>query len=673
MPTIKTGIRFSKKQPLSEQELRQLHAYWRAANYLTACQLYLMDNPLLERPLVKSDLKQTIVGHWGTCPGQNFIYTHLDRVIKRNDLDMIYLSGPGHGGNAMVAQDWLDGSYTEVYPNITRDKEGMQKLFKRFSFPGGIPSHVAPETPGSIHEGGELGYSLAHAFGAVADNPDLIAACVVGDGEAETGPLATSWHGNKFVNPITDGAVLPILHLNGFKIANPTIFSRMSHEEVECFFRGCGWEPYFVEGDDPMVMHQQMAAALDRAIREIKRMQREARKTGEAKRPRWPMIVLRTPKGWTGPKEVDGLPVENCWRAHQVPISMGTDTDRHLAQLEAWLRSYKPEELFNPDGTPVELIASFPPTGRRRMGANPHANGGLLLRDLRTPDFRDYAVDVKAPGAVEAQDMYVLGTYVRDVMKLNMESRNFRIFAPDETASNRLQAVFEVTGRRFLDQQIPGIDDHLDPDGRVMDSMLSEHFCEGFLEGYLLTGRHGFFDSYEAFIRIVEDVQRAAVAAGYRLAELYSGLQRLAAGSQRLYPSGPRLFGSRGQQEGRRGADVSAAGCQLPAVLLRPLHPQPKLRQCHCGQQAPPAPVADHGAGGEALHPGYRHLELGLQRSGAGAGCGHGLLRRYAYAGDAGRREHPASGAAGAEDPCGERGGSDEAAAPHRAPPRPDG
>ena len=312
MPTIKTGIRFSKKQPLSEQELRQLHAYWRAANYLTACQLYLMDNPLLERPLVKSDLKQTIVGHWGTCPGQNFIYTHLDRVIKRNDLDMIYLSGPGHGGNAMVAQDWLDGSYTEVYPNITRDKEGMQKLFKRFSFPGGIPSHVAPETPGSIHEGGELGYSLAHAFGAVADNPDLIAACVVGDGEAETGPLATSWHGNKFVNPITDGAVLPILHLNGFKIANPTIFSRMSHEEVECFFRGCGWEPYFVEGDDPMVMHQQMAAALDRAIREIKRIQREARKTGEAKRPRWPMIVLRTPKGWTGPKEVDGLPVEDC-------------------------------------------------------------------------------------------------------------------------------------------------------------------------------------------------------------------------------------------------------------------------------------------------------------------------------------------------------------------------
>ena len=506
MPTQKSTARLSKKPPLSPEELKQIDAYWRAANYLTACQLYLLDNPLLERPLCESDLKQTIVGHWGTCPGQNFIYTHLDRVIKRDDLDMIYLSGPGHGGNAMVAQDWLDGSYTEVYPNITRDKEGMQKLFKRFSFPGGIPSHVAPETPGSIHEGGELGYSLSHAFGAVADNPDLIAACVVGDGEAETGPLATSWHGNKFMNPITDGAVLPILHLNGFKIANPTIFSRMSHEEVECFFRGCGWEPRFVEGDEPETMHQQMAAAVDWAIREIKRIQRTARESGKASRPRWPMLVLRTPKGWTGPKEVDGNAIEGSWRAHQVPISMGADESKHLPLLEQWLRSYKPEELFNEDGTPVELIASFPPKGEHRMGANPHANGGLLLRDLRTPDFRDYAVDIPAPGEVEAQDMYVLGTYVRDVMKLNMESRNFRIFAPDETASNRLQAVFDVTGRRFLDKQIDGIDEHLDPDGRVMDSMLSEHFCEGFLEGYLLTGRHGFFDSYEAFIRIVDSM-----------------------------------------------------------------------------------------------------------------------------------------------------------------------
>ena len=374
------SARVSKKPPLTPAQLKQIDAYWRASNYLTACQLYLLDNPLLERPLTAADLKQTIVGHWGTCPGQNFIYTHLDRVIKRDDLDMIYLSGPGHGGNAMVAQDWLDGSYTEVYPNITRDKDGMKKLFKRFSFPGGIPSHVAPETPGSIHEGGELGYSLAHAFGAVADNPSLIAACVVGDGEAETGPLATSWHGNKFMNPITDGAVLPILHLNGFKIANPTIFSRMSHEEVESFFRGCGWEPRFVEGSEPAEMHQKMAATVDWAIREIKRIQEYARTSGDASRPRWPMIVLRTPKGWTGPKEVDGHVLEGSWRAHQVPISMGPDTEKHLPELEEWLRSYKPEELFDEDGRPVELIRSFPPKGSRRMGANPHANGGLLLR-----------------------------------------------------------------------------------------------------------------------------------------------------------------------------------------------------------------------------------------------------------------------------------------------------
>ena len=417
-------------------------------------------------------------------------------------------TGPGHGGNAMVAQDWLDGTYTEVYPNITQDEDGMRKLFKQFSFPGGVPSHVAPETPGSINEGGELGYSLAHAFGAVADNPDLIAACVVGDGEAETGPLATSWHSNKFLNPITDGAVLPILHLNGFKIANPTIFSRISHEEVEQFFRGCGWEPRFVEGSEPEKMHQQMAATLDWAIREIKRIQQHARTTGDTTRPRWPMIVFRSPKGWTGPKEVDGNPVEDCFRAHQVPISMGPDTEKHLPILEQWLRSYHPEELFDEEGRPVDLLRSFAPKGDRRMGANPHANGGLLLRDLRTPDFRDYGVEVPAPGEVEAQDMLVLGGYVRDVMKLNLESRNFRIFAPDETASNRLHPVFEVTGRRFLGERYENEDpdEHLDPDGRVMDSMLSEHMCEGWLEGYLLTGRHGFFNSYEAFIRIVDSM-----------------------------------------------------------------------------------------------------------------------------------------------------------------------
>ena len=504
----KTNTRLSKKPPLTPAQLKQVDAWWRASNYLSACQLYLLDNPLLKRPLAASDLKQTIVGHWGTVPGQNFIYTHLNRVIQKDDLDMIYLSGPGHGGNAMVAQDWLDGTYTEVYPNITQDEDGMRKLFKQFSFPGGVLSHVAPETPGSINEGGELGYSLAHAFGAVADNPDLIAACVVGDGEAETGPLATSWHSNKFLNPITDGAVLPILHLNGFKIANPTIFSRISHEEVEQFFRGCGWEPRFVEGSEPEKMHQQMAATLDWAIREIKRIQQHARTTGDTTRPRWPMIVFRSPKGWTGPKEVDGNPVEDCFRAHQVPISMGPDTEKHLPILEQWLRSYHPEELFDEEGRPVDLLRSFAPKGDRRMGANPHANGGLLLRDLRTPDFRDYGVEVPAPGEVEAQDMLVLGGYVRDVMKLNLESRNFRIFAPDETASNRLHPVFEVTGRRFLGERYENEDpdEHLDPDGRVMDSMLSEHMCEGWLEGYLLTGRHGFFNSYEAFIRIVDSM-----------------------------------------------------------------------------------------------------------------------------------------------------------------------
>lgn len=495
-----------KKSYLPQKELEQIDAYWRAANYLTACQLYLLDNPLLERPLKDSDIKKKIVGHWGTCPGQNFIYTHLNRVIKKNDLDMIYLSGPGHGGNAMVAQDWLDGSYTEVYPNITRDKEGMQKLFKQFSFPGGIPSHVAPETPGSIHEGGELGYSLAHAFGAVLDNPDMIAACVVGDGEAETGPLATGWHGNKFLNPITDGTVLPILHLNGFKIANPTIFARMSHSEVESFFKGTGWTPRFVEGSDPVDMHNQMAAALDWAIREIKKIRRNARTNNDPSRPKWPMIVLRTPKGWTAPKIVDGEVLEGSWRAHQVPIMLDQDRGGHIRVLEDWLRSYRPEELFDKNGEPVELIKSFPPEGNRRMGANPHANGGLLLRDLRTPDFRDFALEVPAPGAVEAQDMTELGNYVKELMALNMDSRNFRIWGPDESASNRLQAVFDVTGRRFLDPQVEGVDDHLDPDGRVMDSMLSEHMCEGMLEGYLLTGRHGFFNSYEAFIRIVDSM-----------------------------------------------------------------------------------------------------------------------------------------------------------------------
>ena len=491
---------------INDEMLNKMDAYWRAANYLAAGQLYLLDNPLLKEPLKPEHIKKKIVGHWGTVPGQTFVYTHLNRIINQYDLDMIYLSGPGHGGNGMVSMDYLDGSYSEVYPNISQDKEGLQRLFKQFSFPGGIASHVAPETPGSINEGGELGYSLSHAFGAVMDNPDLIAACVVGDGEAETGPLATAWHSNKFLNPKTDGAVLPILHLNGFKIANPTVFSRISHEEAEMFFKGCGWEPRFVEGDDPMVMHQKMAAALDWAVREIQRIQESARSTGDVTRPRWPMIVFRSPKGWTGPKEVDGKPLEGCWRAHQVPIAVHDGAPGRVQELEQWLKSYRPEELFDENGTLIPELQALAPKGNRRMGANPHANGGLLLRDLRTPDFRDYAVDVPQPGAVEAQDMTVMGTYVRDVMELNMESRNFRVFGPDETASNRLSPVFEVTGRRWEDPIDEHLDENLDRDGRVMDSMLSEHLCQGWLEGYLLTGRHGFFNSYEAFIRIVDSM-----------------------------------------------------------------------------------------------------------------------------------------------------------------------
>ena len=498
--------RMSRRGPLTPDQLKKIDAYWRAANYLTAGQLYLLDDPLLKEPLTMDHIKKKIVGHWGTCPGQNFIYTHLNRVINKYDLDMIYLSGPGHGGNAMVAQTYLEGTYSEVYPNITRDEEGMKKLFKQFSFPGGIPSHCAPETPGSINEGGELGYSLAHAFGAVMDNPGLIAACVVGDGEAETGPLAAAWHSNKFLNPITDGAVLPILHLNGFKIGNPTIFSRISREEAEMFFKGCGWEPRFVEGDEPEQMHQKMAAALDWAVREIQRVQEYARTTGDAARPRWPMIVFRSPKGWTGPKEVDGQPVEGSWRSHQIPIPVHDGKPGRVQELERWLRSYHPEELFDENGALIPQLQALAPQGDRRMGANPHANGGLLLRDLRTPDFREYAVSVPRPGAVDEEDAAVLGNYVRDLLRLNQEARNFRVFGPDETASNGLSAAFQASGRRWMDPADPRTDQDLSPDGRVMDAMLSEHLCQGWLEGYLLTGRHGFFNSYEAFIRIVDSM-----------------------------------------------------------------------------------------------------------------------------------------------------------------------
>ena len=478
-------------------EIDKLDAYWRASNYLSACQLYLLDNPLLERPLTKNDIKKKIVGHWGTVPGQNFIYTHLNRIIKKNDLDMIYLSGPGHGGNAMVAQTYLEGTYSEIYPNITEDKDGLKKLFKQFSFPGGIQSHVAPETPGSIHEGGELGYSLVHAFGAVLDNPDLIAACVVGDGEAETGPLATSWQLNRFLNRQNDGVVLPILHLNGYKISNPTLLSRIDKSDLNDYLSGAGWKVYFVEGSEPMEMHSKMMSALDKCVRDIKKI-----KNGNMDM-KYPMIVLRTPKGWTGPKIVDGKEVEGTFRAHQVPISM--EKPEHLEMLENWLRSYHPEELFDKNGKVFDWIKEMAPKGDRRMGANPHANGGKLLRDLRIPDFKDYAFDIGEHGSKDAQDMIELGKFVRDIMAENMDQKNFREFGPDETMSNRLGSIFEVTNRTWGAEKKDN-DEFLAADGRVMDSMLSEHVCEGMLEGYLLTGRHGFFNSYEAFIRIIDSM-----------------------------------------------------------------------------------------------------------------------------------------------------------------------
>jgi xylulose-5-phosphate/fructose-6-phosphate phosphoketolase len=486
---------------LTPELLGKIHAYWRAANYLSVGQIYLYDNALLKQPLKLEHIKPRLLGHWGTTPGLNFIYVHLNRVIKAQNLNVIYVTGPGHGGPGLVANAYLEGTYSEVYPNISPDEEGMRRLFKQFSFPGGIPSHVAPETPGSIHEGGELGYSLSHAYGAAFDNPDLIVACVVGDGEAETGPLATSWHSNKFLNPVHDGAVLPILHLNGYKIAGPTVLARITREELEALFRGYGYTPYFVEGDDPEVMHQLMATTLDTVIAEIQCLQREARAKGFTQRPRWPMIILRSPKGWTGPKVVDGKPAEGTFRSHQVPMGEMSHPG-HVKLLEKWLRSYRPQELFDQQGKLRADLAELAPKGERRMSANPHANGGLLLRDLRLPDFRAYAVPVPGPGAVDGEATRVQGQFIRDVVKLNPSS--FRVFSPDETASNRWGAVFEVTNRCSTAEILPG-DEHVAPDGRVME-MLSEHQCEGWLEGYLLTGRHGFFSCYEAFINIVDSM-----------------------------------------------------------------------------------------------------------------------------------------------------------------------
>jgi len=495
-------------QPLmTPDELRKIDAYWRAANYLSVGQIYLYANPLLREPLKLEHIKPRLLGHFGTTPGLNFIYAHFNRLIKKYDLNVIYLAGPGHGGPGMVANTYLEGSYSEFYPNITQNEEGLQKLFKQFSFPGGIPSHAAPETPGSIHEGGELGYSIMHACGAVFDNPDLLACCVVGDGEAETGPLATSWHSNKFINPARDGAVLPILHLNGWKIANPTVLARMDDNELTHLFTGYGWKPFFVEGHEPEAMHQLMAETLDTIVKEIRLIQEQARRDGDSKDaslPAWPMIVLRSPKGWTGPKVVDGKPIEGTWRAHQVPVADLQTKPAHIKILEDWMRSYRPEELFDEHGKFIPELAELAPQGDRRMGANPHANGGLLLRDLIMPDFRKYAVEVSKPGTQNAEATRVLGTFLRDVMKCNADAKNFRVFGPDETASNRLDALFEVTGKEWMEPTL-SVDEHLSQTGRVVE-MLSEHMCQGWLEGYLLTGRHGFFSCYEAFIHIIDSM-----------------------------------------------------------------------------------------------------------------------------------------------------------------------
>jgi xylulose-5-phosphate/fructose-6-phosphate phosphoketolase len=502
--TMAQELSTTTEQSLSATELDAIDAYWRAANYLSVGQIYLLDNPLLREPLTLEHIKPRLLGHWGTTPGLNFVYAHLNRAIRRHDLNAIFVTGPGHGGPAVVANTYLEGTYSELYPAVSRDSEGMKRLFRQFSFPRGIPSHAAPQTPGSINEGGELGYSLAHAFGAVFDNPDLIAACVVGDGEAESGPLAASWHSNKFLDPVTDGAVLPILHLNGYKIASPTVLARIDREELVSLFRGYGYTPYVVEGSDPAPTHQAMAATLETVIADLREIQTSTRATGRARRPQWPMIILRTPKGWTGPRTVDGKKSEGSWRSHQVPLAEMATRPEHVAQLERWMKSYRPEELFDEGGTLIPELAGLAPEGNRRMGANPHANGGLLLRELDLPDFREHAVAVPEPGVAQAEATRVLGGFLRDVMSRDRRRREFRVFGPDETESNRLGALFEVTSRTWLAETEPG-DEQLSPDGRVME-ILSEHTCQGWLEGYLLTGRHGLFSCYEAFVHIVDSM-----------------------------------------------------------------------------------------------------------------------------------------------------------------------
>ena len=668
-----------KTEALSPELLAKMDAYWRAANYLSVGQIYLYDNPLLKRPLALADVKHMLLGHWGTTPGQNFIYVHLNRVIKKYDLDMIYVSGPGHGGPAVVGNTYLEGTYSEIYPNISQDEAGLQKLFLQFSFPGGIPSHASPECPGSIHEGGELGYSLSHSFGAVFDNPDLIVACVVGDGEAETGPLATAWHSNKFLNPATDGAVLPILHLNGYKIANPTILARITREELEQLLRGYGWTPYFVEGHEPRLMHEAMAATLDIAIEQIQKIQQDARTDGKTERPRWPMIILNSPKGWTGPKVIDCQQIEGTFRSHQVPISNPAAHPEHLKLLEDWLLSYRPDELFDDGGRLKPELAELAPRGERRMGANPHANGGMLLRDLRMPDFRDYAVDVQSPGVRGIGDTHVLGPFLRDVVKLNSAQRNFRVFGPDETLSNGLEALFQVTERQWDAATVPS-DEFLAPTGRVME-MLSEHQCEGWLEGYLLTGRHGVFNCYEAFIHIVDSMfnqhakwlkitshlpwRRKIASLNYLLAshvwrQDHNGFTH----------QDPGFIDHVVNKKAEIVRSLSAARCKLPAVGDGPLPAQPPLRERRDRGQTPGTAMADDGRCRQTLQRGHRYLGVVEQRPGCCAGRGHGLLRRRTHAGDARRRLDYARASSRPENPSGQCRRSDEAAAANRAPAR---
>ena len=673
-PTIAPG-------PLSPELMHGMDAYWRAANYLSVGQLYLYDNPLLKRPLELSDVKPLIVGHWGTTPGQNFIYVHLNRVIKKFGLDMFYVAGPGHGGPALVGNTYLEGTYSEIYPDVSQDEAGLKKLFTQFSFPGGISSHVAPTTPGSIHEGGELGYSLSHAFGAAFDNPGLIVACVIGDGEAETGPLATSWQSTRFLNPVSDGAVLPILHLNGYKISNPTILARIEEPELGQFLRGCGWEPRFVEGDDPDEMHQLMAGTLDEAIGTIRQIQDTARTGGDATRPRWPMIVLKSPKGWTGPKVVDGLQIEGTFRSHQVPLLVDADHPDHVAQLETWLRSYKPEELFDVDGRLLPDLAALAPDGDRRMGANPHANGGGLLRDLRMPDFRAHAVAVPAPGAVDAQDTLVLGEFLRDVVTANADRRNFRVFGPDETLSNFLGAIFEETGRQWNAETLAG-DEFLAPAGRVLDSMLSEHQCEGWLEGYLLTGRHGLFNCYEAFIHIVDSMfnQHAKwlkVTSQLPWRRNIASLNYLL--TSHVWQQDHNGFthqdpGFLDHVVNKKAGVVRVylppdANCLL-SVMDHCLRSKHYVNVVVAGKRAMPQWLSMEAA---AVHctEGIGHLGMGEQRRGRRTGHRAGLLRRHPDAGGPRRRFHPPHAPAQPEDPGGERGRPDEAGTLHRAPARP--